>query len=179
MHRLQTYRLVHKALIGALDQWGIEAAIYAPHCTPHAPREVDSVTRSVGSKEDALTRSVRSTIRQPFLCFQRRSPGDVLVGGAKVAGSAQRRCRGAVLQHGSLLLARSHAAPELDGLKELSGRAISVEELIQAWLERLAEALGITCRRSDLSNADRCRAARLAAEKYASANWTNIELNRR
>ncbi len=83
------------------------------------------------------------TERQPFLCFQRRSPGDVLVGGAKIAGSAQRRCRGAVLQHGSLLLARSHAAPELDGLKELSGRAIVVEELIQAWLERLAGALDI------------------------------------
>ncbi len=34
---------------------------------------------------------------EPFLCFQRRSPGDVVIGETKVAGSAQRRCQGAVL----------------------------------------------------------------------------------
>ena len=67
-------------------------------------------------------------VRQPFLCFQRRAPGDVLVAGEKVAGSAQRRCRGAVLQHGSVLLARSPAAPELLGLKELAAKTIPVEE---------------------------------------------------
>ena len=62
------------------------------------------------------------------MCFQRRAPGDVLVKGEKIAGSAQRRCRGAVLQHGSVLLARSPAAPELDGLKELTAQTILVEE---------------------------------------------------
>ncbi len=44
---------------------------------------------------------------QAFLCFQRRSTGDVLLGEHKIAGSAQRRRRGAILQHGSVLLARS------------------------------------------------------------------------
>ena len=34
---------------------------------------------------------------EPFLCFQRRVPGDVLIGPHKIAGSAQRRHRGAVL----------------------------------------------------------------------------------
>ena len=76
------------------------------------------------------------------------------------------------MQHGSVLLARSAAAPELDGLKELTARTILVEEFIQAWLERLSRTLAITWRRGDLSEEHRRRAARLAAEKYESAAWT-------
>jgi lipoyl(octanoyl) transferase len=162
VNRLQTYRVVHQSLIEALAEWGIEAAICIPDSTPHAPREGGT-----------LTRSVRSTMPQPFLCFQRRSPGDVLIGGVKIAGSAQRRVRGAVLQHGSLLLGRSAAAPELDGLKELSARPVVVEELIEAWLQRFAAEFGMTWRCGSLADVEHRRAGRLAAEKYASATWTN------
>lgn len=55
-----------------------------------------------------------------FLCFERRQSGDVVVDGHKILGSAQRRLGTAVLQHGSLLLARSTHAPSLNGLLELS-----------------------------------------------------------
>ena len=109
--------------------------------------------------------------RQPFLCFQRRAPGDVLVGETKVAGSAQRRCRGAVLQHGSVLLARSIAAPELDGLKELTGKSISPEELTETWLKRLAEVLPGGWQTGVLSDACRHRAEALVVEKHATAAW--------
>jgi lipoate-protein ligase A len=51
-----------------------------------------------------------------FLCFERRSCGDVIYGPHKVLGSAQRRSAGGVLQHGSLLLATSPYAPSLAGL---------------------------------------------------------------
>jgi lipoyl(octanoyl) transferase len=119
------------------------------------------------------TSSVPYDRRQPFLCFQRRAAGDVLVGGEKIAGSAQRRRLGAVLQHGSVLLARSAAAPELPGLKELAAKTILVEEFIQAWLERLAGAMGMMPCRDELSEEHRRRAARIAAEKYESATWTN------
>ena len=94
------------------------------------------------------------------------------MGGVKVAGSAQRRCRGAVLQHGSLLLARSPAAPELDGLKELTGKALDAEEFIQAWLEELGSVLGVAWRREALAEGHRRRAAALLAEKYSAAAWT-------
>lgn len=58
-----------------------------------------------------------------FLCFQRRSDGDVVSGAHKVLGSAQRRTRGAILQHGSLLLKASRFAPALAGVAEvLAGR---------------------------------------------------------
>lgn len=54
--------------------------------------------------------------KRAFLCFERRSCGDVVWGSEKVMGSAQRRIPGAVLQHGSLLLAPSPHAPLLRGL---------------------------------------------------------------
>ena len=151
--RLGFYQAVHTALIEVLAQWGIGATMFV---RPEAIGETPAPQEK----------------RQPFLCFQRRSPGDVLVGEAKVAGSAQRRCRGAVLQHGSVLLARSPAAPELDGLKELVGKAIAPEQLAEAWLARLAETLAIAWQRGGLSDTQRRRAAMLAAEKYATPNWT-------
>lgn len=57
-----------------------------------------------------------------FLCFERRTAGDVLVEQHKVMGSAQRRQRQALLQHGSLLLATSPYAPQLTGLAQLESQ---------------------------------------------------------
>jgi lipoate-protein ligase A len=130
-----------------------------------------SFIRHPSSPPSAL-RPPPSLSRLPFLCFQRRSPGDVLVGETKVAGSAQRRCRGAILQHGSVLLARSPAAPELDGLAELVDKTIAPEQLVEAWLARLAEKLPGSWQNGRLSEPEQGRAAQLAAEKYASARWT-------
>jgi lipoate-protein ligase A len=189
VRRLECYRAVHQALIEVLAQWGIEATMF-PSCSTAAPGcEVCSTaapdceacsTAAPGC--DAGTTQPRAAVlhsdlavpqqREPFLCFQRRSPGDVLVGGAKIAGSAQRRSRGAVLQHGSVLLARSAAAPELGGLEELSGQTISPERLIEAWLMRLAGVLSATWQNGQLSDDQRRRADELCAEKYASPVWT-------
>ncbi len=58
-----------------------------------------------------------------FLCFGRQDPRDIVFGPHKIVGSAQRRRRGAVLQHGSLLLRRSPFAPEYPGLLDLDGNA--------------------------------------------------------
>ncbi|MEK6677433.1 MAG: biotin/lipoate A/B protein ligase family protein [Planctomycetota bacterium] len=43
--------------------------------------------------------------RGPFFCFERRHRYDLLIAADKIAGSAQRRTRRAVLQHGSIILA--------------------------------------------------------------------------
>jgi lipoate-protein ligase A len=155
-NRLRTYRVVHDALIEVLAGMGVEASLFA-RGTP-------------GLDCGGITPAAR---REPFLCFQRRAPGDVLVKAEKIAGSAQRRCRGAVLQHGSVLLARSPAAPELDGLKELTAQTILVEEFIEAWSEKLSAALAVQWQRGSLCEAHRRRAAELAKEKYRSPAWTN------
>jgi lipoyl(octanoyl) transferase len=167
--RLRTYRVVHDALVEVLGGLGIEAELFE--------RNTAGLGCGSGStKGDSpifAGAKIGTVPREPFLCFQRRASGDVLVRGEKIAGSAQRRCRGAVLQHGSVLLARSAAAPELAGLKELAGKTISVEEFIQAWLEKLSAALAIEWRRGELSETARRRAGKLVAEKYESATWTN------
>lgn len=152
--RLGLYRTVHATLIEALRQWGIEATMVPSPAPFHQ------------SGEEKTSKGL------PFLCFQRRSPGDVLVGTTKVAGSAQRRCLGAVLQHGSVLLARSSAAPELAGLAELTGKTIAPDQLAEAWQVQLAKTLKIAWQSGTLSDDCRRRAAQLAADKYASPAWT-------
>jgi lipoate-protein ligase A len=56
---------------------------------------------------------------KPFLCFHDHDDNDLLLTGHKIVGSAQRRRRGAVLQHGSILLWHSKTTPELVGVLDL------------------------------------------------------------
>jgi len=59
----------------------------------------------------------------PFLCFERRYPVDLVLGESKILGSAQRRLASCVLQHGSLLLAKSdQLAPHLEGVCDFPKR---------------------------------------------------------
>jgi len=57
---------------------------------------------------------------ESFLCFSRGDRNDLLLQGVKIAGSAQRRRKGAVLQHGSILLRASQHALELPGISDLA-----------------------------------------------------------
>ncbi len=180
--RLGFYQAVHKTLIATLAQWGIEAYMFA-----QPSEQVSSGQWSVASEErsavsgqgpdaanhksEIINHKSLAPHPQPFLCFQRRAPGDVLIGETKITGSAQRRCRGAVLQHGSVLLARSAAAPELDGLKELTGQQITPDQLTKAWLKRLAEVLPGGWQIGTLSDAARRRAEAIVLEKHATAAW--------
>jgi lipoate-protein ligase A len=110
--------------------------------------------------------------QEPFLCFQRRVAGDVLLGDAKIAGSAQRRHHAAILQHGSVLLKRSDAAPELTGITELAGVQIEPWELAQRWAERLAGKLGMPLKRAQLTETEREMAQTLSRERFAHPRWT-------
>jgi len=114
---------------------------------------------------------------EPFLCFQRRSEGDLLVDGWKIAGSAQRRRGGAVLQHGSLLLSRSTFAPELPGLVELREQATAdrlAADFPTMFLRYLLPRIKLKVRgsRADWTDAERLRTSELVAEKYGNRAWT-------
>ena len=177
--RLGFYQAVHTALIEALGQWGIKAAMFRKAEGVSGEWRVESGEFSIHHSSFSIQHSPnpQSPIPNPssalpFLCFQRRSPGDVLVGDVKIAGSAQRRCKGAVLQHGSVLLARSAAAPELDGIAELVDITIQPERLVEAWLACLGGTLHITWQIGGLSGGQYRRATTLATEKYASQVWT-------
>jgi len=77
-----------------------------------------------------------------FLCFQRGDANDVLIGRHKVLGSAQRRRRGAILQHGSLLMAASSHAVELPGLHDLGLDRSLAEGIVQKLANSVAGVLG-------------------------------------
>jgi lipoate-protein ligase A len=105
------------------------------------------------------------------LCFQRPTAGDLLLGSMKVVGSAQRRQRGALLQHGAILLARSPHAPALPGIVELSGRALAVEEVSRSVLRTFVERTGWEAVAGEWSGAERQRLEELAGAKYAQETW--------
>ncbi|HUY90737.1 MAG TPA: lipoate--protein ligase family protein [Pirellulales bacterium] len=143
------YRAVHAAFVGALASAGISAELYE---TLSAPRPA-------------------SASSEPFLCFNRRGIGDILIGTSKVGGSAQRRRGGSVLQHGSLLLRRSAAAPELPGIEDLCRQVRSWEEWRSLFSGKLVQSLEIAARAAPLSESLRQRAADLAQDKYAAPSW--------
>jgi len=93
---------------------------------------------------------------EPFFCFDRRSPGDLIVavdGAAaafppKVMGSAPRRLATVVLQHGTLLVrhgpevAGAARHPSLADLHPASRGTITARSLAAEWLARVASRLG-------------------------------------
>lgn len=124
------YDAVHEALVRVLRGLTLRAGIHRP-----ADR--------VGSDAAA-----------PFLCFDRRSGGDVVIFDSsprppKILGSAQRRHRAAVVQHGSLLWSRNPAAADDHGHAGVSEEAAAVGVVVDqntvcdAWLAAIATTAGL------------------------------------
>jgi lipoate-protein ligase A len=112
---LELYDRVHAAIVSALRNAGWSARLFGAE----DDRDPRGVSESPPEESQHGSEPAAARTAEPFLCFARRDRRDVVVGDAKVGGSAQRRRRGAVLQHGSLLLRSSAAAPELPGLFDL------------------------------------------------------------
>ena len=89
----------------------------------------------------------------------------------KIAGSAQRKWKGALLQHGSVLLGRSPFAPTLPGIAELSRVSVPLKELAAAVVERLAVTSGWRVEPGEWTADELRTAAHLTADKYTSAEW--------
>ena len=99
------------------------------------------------------------------LCFEHQTAGDLVSGDSKVVGSAQRKLRGALLQHGGILLRRSASTPSLPGLFELTGVTIEPEDLAARLAEKFAATPG------DWTPAEMVLRATLAAGKYGHPAW--------
>jgi lipoate-protein ligase A len=106
-----------------------------------------------------------------FLCFQHVTAGDLLLGPGKVVGSAQRRHRGALMQHGALLLAASPFAPVLPGVRDLCGRDLAVAETRAALEAEFARQTGWALEPAEWTDAERGRRAELTAAKYGHDAW--------
>lgn len=139
------YGLVHAAWVATLGQHGVHAE---------------------------LCPAVAADREQEFLCFQRRSAGDLLLDGWKIGGSAQRRRRQALLQHGSLLLKQSPAAPELPGVQQLADVDLTRTSWLEDWIGELGSRLGITWHADSLSDQERQWAGHYMREKFGAAHWS-------
>jgi lipoate-protein ligase A len=156
---LETYRLIGQGLAGGLGRLGAVA-------------EVVPIVRG------------RGAAAAPAFCFVRTGAYEIAVAGRKLVGSAQRRQRGAFLQHGTVVLdvdpgrIRAVFPQERDpmtrmtSLAEALGRRPAFDEVAAALTEALASALGVTLAPGRLTSDEVALADTLVAAKYGTAAWT-------
>jgi lipoate-protein ligase A len=109
---------------------------------------------------------------RPLLCFTGRDPEDIVWENHKLVGSAQRRRDGAVLQHGSVLLARSPGVPELLGVCDVAELHGSPEQWEEPFKRRLIAALDLEPIAIDVPEPLRARALELERSIYRDPAWT-------
>jgi lipoate-protein ligase A len=107
------------------------------------------------------------------LCFLRRSPGDVVFKGHKIVGSAQRRLKKSLLQHGSVLYGKSSFAPELNGINDISGSKYTFDGLSSRLLSPIEDYLGARLDRQDLSQRENIAVKQVQGSHFKNPNWTS------
>ena len=108
---------------------------------------------------------------QGSLCFKHFTAGDLIIGSSKIVGSAQRKQRGALLQHGGILLARSRYTPALPGILELTGRSLTVAETCDTVRRSFVQATSWKLVESDWTPSELNRIEDLANTKYSQDHW--------
>lgn len=107
----------------------------------------------------------------PVLCFFDQTPGDLLADGLKVVGSAQRKQKGALLQHGGILLARSEYTPNLPGIQELTGVTLTPTALAETITQRLAEAFRWSIEPGHWTPEEQVLKQKFHDERYTNPFW--------
>jgi lipoate-protein ligase A len=138
------YEIAHDALIRCLGDAGMET--YR------------------GCESDGSTPT-----RGPFFCFARRHCLDVLAGDDKLAGSAQRISRYAVLQHGSIMFEQRYGQQPIAAIRDML--PISIDDFAERWLRAWTAMAGTEFDPGDWTESELARAAALVP-KYASDAWT-------
>jgi len=159
-----TYQAINQSLLGGLLTLGARA---------HATLQ-DNVCMARASTTPA-------TFRKGGSCFAGTAPGEIVAGGRKLIGSAQRCERRAILQHGSILLAGDQgiaarllgAAPDdtATGLQDLIGQVPNWADLVRVFSDALASDLGIGLAPSSLPLEHRARVEELTVH-FESPEWT-------
>jgi len=129
------------------------------------------------------------------VCFDAPSWYELVVEGKKIAGSAQTRQKGVILQHGAILrhlnidrLISLFRFPSDEAKKkmyeslpkravaidQLTDRDISIEELVEAFSKGFEKALNITLESYTLTKEQEEYVHQLMKEKYANDEWTYL-----
>ena len=104
---------------------------------------------NVIAKRAELSDAATITDRRYNDCFANPVQADVMIDGRKVAGAAQRRTRGGLLQQGS----------------------VQYVDLGNGLAQRFVQALSANCRERKLADEVLNRARELARQKYGSDAW--------
>ncbi len=156
---LDTYHRIAGALLAALRRLGVEAGAFDPAGCPARPAASS-------------------------VCFEEPAAHEIEAGGRKLVGSAQRRRRGAFLQHGSILFRQTRervaratgeagrSNGRFGGLEDLLGHPPDPTEVDSALVAGFEEIFGVRLAPGDLSPAEAERVELLRCWKYESAAWT-------
>ncbi|GLY09936.1 lipoate--protein ligase family protein [Pseudobacillus badius] len=167
----EAYRVISEGILKGFHHLGLEAYF----AVPRTEEEKDSL------------KNPRSSV-----CFDAPSWYELVVEGRKVAGSAQTRQKGVILQHGSILLdldedklfslftysndrvkERMQRAfkSKAVAVNDISPRKVTYEKAGEAFKKGFQEGLGITLEPYEFTSEEIAYIERLAKEKYASDEW--------
>jgi lipoate-protein ligase A len=113
----------------------------------------------------------KANIAGDTLCFQQQTPGDLICASHKIAGSAQRKHRQCLLQHGSVLLARSVHALDLPGLWELAKVSVVVIDLEEALIRELQRETSWSIEKGNVCSEEMEWARDKADNQFRAASW--------
>lgn len=141
---------------------------------------LDALTR-LGVNASEAERRGRALRPDGAACFAEPNVGELVVGGRKLVGSAQRRDEHALLQHGSILLANDQAlvgtlrgesqeVPPAATLSEALGRDVSVQEVSESLIAALRTAAGAPVR--TLDDAELADTTHMHLAHYRDRRWT-------
>ncbi|MGF1579264.1 MAG: biotin/lipoate A/B protein ligase family protein [Gemmataceae bacterium] len=137
--------MIHRIIIGVLSEFGVTATMAA---------------------EDGPT-------HDDPLCFKHITKGDLLIGTDKIVGSAQRKLRGALLQHGGILLSQSPATPTLPGLFELSGKSVDPEEFCDLFAQAVKREMSWRFHAGDWTEEEKLFKQKSIREKFSRKKWND------
>ncbi|WP_145424618.1 lipoate--protein ligase family protein [Staphylococcus haemolyticus] len=166
----EAYRVISEGLLEGFKLLGFEAYFAIPR-----------------SKEE------REKLKQPrsAVCFDSPSWYELVVEGRKIAGSAQTRQKGVILQHGSLLQdvnvdelfdmfifkndrlkdkMKKAFVDKAVAINDISDRHISIEEMEKAFEEGFKKGLNIEFKPLTLSD-EQIKEVKELEEKYRSDEW--------
>ena len=108
--------------------------------------------------------------RGPFFCFARKHCLDLVLGSDKILGSAQRRVKSAVLQHGSLILNRRFVQQPSAALGVSDSGEFDLQKFIQRVAMLIAEKLKLKLTSCQLGDYEKQSAIEFQ-DKYKSDSW--------
>lgn len=152
------------------DEWTYSVALPSSQslfCQPEAlydlvhrglTRGLQEMGFAVGCRGETLKRP-----DEPLLCFHRKDAHDITLNGYKIVGSAQRRRRGAILQHGSVIRRASKWAKQLPGLADLSENLLP-EDMAERLSNHIAQVLADSRATSTLTTLEIEAASRICQQ---------------